>query len=300
MKTIKLVHNPSAGDENYSEEKLVKWIEEAGYQCRYSSTKKDNWKELDDDLDLVVIAGGDGTVRKVVKQMLRRSVLDKELPLALLPLGTANNIANTLGIKGELKDLIGQWKKAKRKPIDVGGLYNIADADFFLESFGYGIFPYLMQVMKKREEEFGSAQLELKGALKKLREIILDYESRECRLEVDGTDHSGKFILAEIMNTKSIGPNLKLAPLNDPGDGELEVVLVSEKQKDKFANYIGHLIQDGQETFQFHTLQGKNIHMSWQGSHVHIDDKVVKLKENQNVLVEIKPGVLCFLIPPAE
>lgn len=300
MKTIKLVHNPSAGDEDISADKLVKWIEDAGYQCRYSSTKKDHWKEFEDDVDLVVVAGGDGTIRKVVKQMLRRSVLEKELPLTLLPLGTANNIAKTLNILDRPKSLISRWEKAKKKSIDVGGLYNIEDADFFLESFGYGIFPYLMQEMKKREEEYESAQMELKGALKKLHEIILDYECRECHLEIDGTDHSGKFILAEIMNTKSIGPNLNLAPLNDPGDGELEVVLVPENQKDKFADYIGHLIQDGNEPYQFYTLQGKKIHLSWQGSHVHIDDKVVKLKENQPVSVEIKTGVLCFLVPPAE
>ena len=41
--------------------------------------------------------------------------------------------------------------------------------------------------------------------LQLLREIISSYEPVHCKLEVDGTDHSGKFILAKIMNTKYIG-----------------------------------------------------------------------------------------------
>ena len=65
MKLSTLIHNPGAGAEKYSKEQLVSRIESLGFECRYSSTKKKGWKEVESDTDFVIIAGGDGTVRKV-------------------------------------------------------------------------------------------------------------------------------------------------------------------------------------------------------------------------------------------
>jgi diacylglycerol kinase family enzyme len=55
------------------------------------------------------------------------------------------------------------------------------------------------------------------GALKKLHEILSSYKPRQCHLEIDGTDHSGKFYMVEVMNIHSIGPNVALAPFADRG-----------------------------------------------------------------------------------
>ena len=79
------------------------------------------------------------------------------------------------------------------KKVDIGVVENVPEIEFFLEGFGFGIFPYLMKEMKKEEKEYPSPEEELKAALKKLHKILLSYEPRQCHLEVDGTDHSGKF-----------------------------------------------------------------------------------------------------------
>lgn len=298
MKYAKLLHNPGAGDEEHSKEELIGLIEDSGFHCRYSSTKKKDWKPIEDDTDLVVIAGGDGTVRKVAEELLDRKVLDHSLPLGLLPLGTANNIAKTLGVTGDPEDIIPAWKQGKLKKFDVGLVSGVPDAAFFLESFGYGIFPYLMQEMKKRgKEEIETPEEKMQAALKLLHEIIQSYEPHYCELEVDGTDHSGKFFLAEIMNTRSIGPNLDLSPMADPGDGELEVVLVPEKHKDKLLNYVLCKMKGLEETNVFHILKGKEIKISWEGTHVHVDDEVVKIDAGAKVKIKVREGLLEFLVP---
>ena len=298
MKLAQLIHNPSAGDEDHDDKALIDKIEEQGYRCRYSSTKKDGWDDIEDDVDLIIIAGGDGTVRKVISEVLKRKSTEKDLPIALLPYGTANNFAKSLELKTKPKSLIKDLNKSVIKPIDIGRIYNLKDTNFFMESFGFGIFPYLMQKMKKSDEEYETPEDEIKGALKTLHKVILDYDARNCKLEIDDTDHSGKFILAEVMNTKSIGPNLVLAPLSDPGDGELEVVLVPEKQKEKFADYINCLINGQEVNYQFYTMQARKVKISWQGTHAHVDDKIVKLDENEEICLEVKPGALQFLVPP--
>src|SRR5687767_6504777 len=116
MKVAKLLHNPKAGEGEYTHKKLARLVNRAGYDCSYSSTKKEGWDKIKaSETDMIVIAGGDGTVRKVAKV-----VLDKKIPLALLPLGTANNIGKTLGITGKLEEVIQSWENAILKPFDVG------------------------------------------------------------------------------------------------------------------------------------------------------------------------------------
>lgn len=296
MKIVKLVHNPTAGDEEHDKEELIELIENAGFECRYSSTKKDGWKTIEDDVDIIAIAGGDGTVRKVVKMVLDRKVLDHPVQLGVLPLGTANNISKTLFPERSAKKLVKCWRKGKIKRLDIGRICNLKEADFFLEGFGYGIFPYLMMEMKKAEEEFNSPEEELQGALQKMHEIVQTYEPHACKLEIDGTDHSGKFLLVEVMNIRSIGPNIVLSPDADPGDGEMEVVLVPEAHKEKFAAYIKHRLDGGEDPYHFHTLKGKNIRITWEGTHVHVDDELLKIEKEKSVEIQVKEAVLDFLI----
>lgn len=299
MKRIHLIHNPGAGDESYGKDDLKNLLEECGYDCSYFSTKKKGWKEFDSDADMLLIAGGDGTIRKVAAELLETKLLDKPNPIALLPMGTANNISKALGIQGETKEIIQSWSAYHTKSFDVGKIFNIPDHLFFLESFGYGVFPYLMQEMKKAEENASKTPEEkLQKALEVLHQIILSYEPRHCQLTVDGTDHSGKFVLAEIMNTPSIGPNISISPLSDPGDGEFEVVLVPEQHKEKFAAYVAGKISKQEETYSFHTLKGKDIKIRWEGTHVHTDDQIVKMNESSPVRIQLKKGLLDFLVLP--
>ncbi|WP_205513614.1 diacylglycerol/lipid kinase family protein [Longitalea arenae] len=294
MKQVILIHNPSAGNEEHSREKLVEQIEKGGLSCRYYSTKEQEWKDIDYHADILAIAGGDGTIRKVIKQVLKQK---HNIPIGILPLGTANNIAKSLEISGATKQIIRSWKSASIKKIDIGWLYNVPEESFFLEGFGFGIFPYLMKEMKKRDIQYKAPEDELKGALKILYEILLSYEPRKCHLEIDGTDHSGKFYMVEVMNIRSIGPNLVLDPYANPGDGELEVILISEAHKDKFAAYLLQKLANGEDEYQFHTLKGKQIKIRFDGKHLHADDKLLKVEKETDILIEIKEKFLELLVP---
>jgi diacylglycerol kinase (ATP) len=111
MKSAKLLHNPNAGEGELSKKELVAMIEDAGFSCSYSSTKDEGWDKLKEGkIDFVILGGGDGTVRKVAEELLNRSMLEKTFPIGLLPLGTANNIARTLGITGSTQAIIEQWR----------------------------------------------------------------------------------------------------------------------------------------------------------------------------------------------
>src|SRR5688572_6478470 len=91
---VTLVHNPSAGDADHSEQQLAELVRAAGHEVIHHSSKASGLEEaLAEPADLVLVAGGDGTVAKVARKLVQKDVL-----MAILPLGRSNNIARALGI----------------------------------------------------------------------------------------------------------------------------------------------------------------------------------------------------------
>jgi len=66
-------------------------------------------------VDLVIVGGGDGTLNAAVQGLVGTG-----LPLGVLPLGTANNLARTLGIPTEVRDACGVIASGHRRRIDLG------------------------------------------------------------------------------------------------------------------------------------------------------------------------------------
>lgn len=298
MKSAQLLHNPGAGEKDFSKGELMKLIKAEGFDVTYSSLKKEDWDDFRDEIDFIIVAGGDGTVRMAAKALVNRKVLDKKFPIALLPHGTANNIAATLNISGQVSDIVQSWHKAKLKKFDIGKVLGFKKEMFFMEGFGFGVFPKLMQVMSKMEDELSDDRDEkIKTARAVLYDVVLSYEACQCKIIADEVDHSGKYILVEIMNATSIGPNLELSNSGDPGDGEFEVILISESHKEKFEAFLLNRINGKEDEFSFSTLKAKKIEVSWDGRDVHADDEILKPAKSTNITIEIQPGTLEFLVP---
>jgi len=299
MKKAKVLHNPVAGEGETSKRQLIKNIESAGFKCSYSSTKQFRWENIETaDFDFLILAGGDGTVRKIAEQLLARKVIEKKPPIGLLPMGTANNIARTLGICGSTKDILESWHSTRIKKFDVGQIDGLEKPTFFLESFGYGLFPRLMQEMKKQKKnDIEEPTEKLQTALEMLHELILEAPTKMCDLKINDKDFSGRFLLVEVMNIRSIGPNLNLAPDADPSDAEFDVVLITENQRKALAEYVRQKIKGREVQFDFPVLKARDLKIFWAGKHVHVDDEYQKLNKAVEVKIELREGLLEFLLP---
>ena len=299
MKQVILLHNPGAGDEDHLKADLIRAIEAEGYGCVYFSIKKEeSWKTQIDQADLAVIAGGDGTVRNVLKELLQRTVLDKKIPLAILPMGTANNLSKTLGIDNLLphEQHIAHWKDSRLQPFDVGVLQSADSQDFFLESAGYGLFPQLIQHMDNKDtSHLENAKDELKLALEVLYQLVQSAQAEQYRINADGEIFEGRCILLEIMNIQSIGPNLILSPFAKTDDGVFDLVLVEEDQRDALADYIQQLIDEKEAAFDWKTIQAKKITVDCTSQYMHIDDELIVPFKNP-ILADVREKVVEFLI----
>lgn len=299
MKRAQVLHNPGAGEGETSKRDLIRRIESAGFKCSYSSTKQFRWENIETGkLDFLILAGGDGTVRKMAEELLSRKAIEKNIPLGLLPMGTANNIARTLGLCTDISQLLDSWHKPEIRNFDVGTLAGLKEQSFFLESFGYGVFPKLMRGMKKNKRtSFDDPAEKLRASLEMLVGLVAKIPAKPCHLEIDGRDYSGEFILVEVMNIRSIGPNLNLAPEADPSDGEFDVVLITEAQRNLLGEYVQRKIAGREVQFDFPVLKARQLKVRWEGKHLHVDDEYRKVDKPVTVEVDLREGLLEFMLP---
>lgn len=299
MKQVLLLHNPGAGDEDHLKSDLVSAIEQEGFGCVYHSVKKeDRWKDQLNQADFVAVAGGDGTVRAVVKELVQRTVLDKKIPLALLPMGTANNLSLTLGIDRDLDTAIHikNWKNGKLQRFDVGVIEKTDTQEFFLEGTGFGVFPELIQRMVSVDKgHIETAQDELKLALEVLHTIILSARAEDYWIKGDEKIYTGKCILLEVMNIKSVGPNIILSPVAETDDGYFDVVCVDEKQRADFAEYIRNLSLGTDTAFEWKTFKAKKLIIECSSPHMHVDDELI-LPPKDPLVLEVRSNLLEFLV----
>jgi diacylglycerol kinase (ATP) len=234
---VRLIHNPAAGEDDHAADALRSLVAEAGHEVSYTSMRQPGWEEaLGDAGDLVVVAGGDGSAGKVFREVATNGIL-----VTLLPVGSANNIARSLGIPDvDVGRLARGWADGEHRHLDVGEATASWGGTLFVESIGGGIFGEVLS----RADGVESAGVEVEGdekielGLEMLREVIEGIPARTWRVEVDGDDLSGELLAVEAMNIGQIGPNLPLALQADPGDGLLDVVLIRDEDRSNLVAYL--------------------------------------------------------------
>lgn len=296
MARVKLLYNPKAGDEDHSPDELISLIESKGHACEYASVKDSGWHKISNEVDFLIVAGGDGTVRKVIDKLLQRKLIDKLFPIAILPLGTANNLAKTLEVDLQTENAVDLWNIVNKRSFDVGKIYGLGRQKFMIEGLGFGVFPSLIKRMQMPGKNVGhSPEQELEIALEEFRHIIQSYKPCYCRIGIDGADHSGEYLMVEILNIRSIGPNLQIAPDGEVNDGEFEIVLAGAAQRDELLNYIENKLADKEIDPGLPIIKGRKIVLEWSGNDGHVDDAIIEIKKNQEIIIEVQQELIEFL-----
>ncbi len=101
----------------------------------------------------IVAAGGDGTVAQFCWQRQMHQV-----PFAAIPIGTANNIAKTLGVLGDARELVETWSTSPRaeRPFDIGAIVAPWGHYRFVEAVGGGP---MAELIRRGEEVAADATL---------------------------------------------------------------------------------------------------------------------------------------------
>jgi diacylglycerol kinase family enzyme len=284
--------NEAAGVGHEADE-LSAQIEEAGHTILGVAKQYDESTPLPNRrVDLVVAAGGDGTVATAAGIAFRTSA-----PLAILPLGTANNIASSLGIKGPASTLVASWETARRVPFDLGRAQAASKEWLVVEGVGGGLVPAgiarAQAELKKRPTMSPSHEIE--AALRIFRDTLLDLAPRPWTLAIDGQRITDEFLLVEVLNIRSIGPNLVFAPDATPSDGYFHVVLVQESHRQEVLTYLEHRATGRATRLALPCHRARHVAI---GSclELHVDDERIDTCELGTMSVSIEPAAIDVLL----
>jgi diacylglycerol kinase family enzyme len=293
---VALFHNPSAGERALDGNQLIRLFAQAGHDVLYVPTQQKGWESVfRNPIDRAVIAGGDGTVSRLAPWLAARNI-----PFCILPLGTANNCAKTLGQTYPVEAVVANLQSTAVRKVDLGAVTMPLGQQVFIESVGIGLLAQLMVEMRNREKKKNSRSRltpaeRLSGAIRHLRSLAKEYPESMCELVLDDEILTGDFLSLEVANMGLIGPNLNLIPNVDPSDGAFEVVWIGMDQRTEFRDYL-KLLQDGVELKPpIHTTSCRQILFRHVEAPIHVDSKVFPTITTPMV-VHNQPGALDLLV----
>lgn len=283
MQTL-LMHNPNAGRGEPSTEWLMGALRRLGYAPTYC-VKKECKEALRESWDLIVIAGGDGTVTKAA-----RHLKDRSIPIAILPTGTANNVARSLGLGTDIEALIRGLPRASAKPLDVGIARGNGIERRFLEAVG---FAAVARAIKGEKPPYGER---IRRGREALCQVISEATPHGFTLSVDEHKIEGSYLSVEVLNLRFSGPRLPIAYMAESGDGLLDVALLAEDQREEMLGWLRGCPEKSPPPLTF--AQGRSVTISWKKAPLRIDDRTIEAtKKTNEIAAKIEDVGLRVLCP---
>jgi diacylglycerol kinase family enzyme len=191
--------------------------------------------------------------------------------------------------------LIRRWNSARRHPLDLGIVSGSWGDDYFLEGVGGGLIPAGITAMKDQPpDEDDSATARVAHAVRGYRDVLSRLNPRHWTLTVDGTPMSGDFLLVEVLNIRSVGPNLVLAPHADPTDGFFSLVTANEQNREQLDEYLQNQIEGRDCQLSLPSQRARQLEIQVPDA-VHIDDRVPEFLSSGTISIRIEPAALEFL-----
>ena len=278
-----LVYNAGAGTAA-SEGTIVRALEAIGWSVR-ERVDKSEFGEIPYDVDVIVVAGGDGTVAKVAKRLA-----GLDLPMAVVPMGTVNNVARSLGVGVDTLSAVSGLARVAKRRLDLGAVRTGERRVRFIEGFGLGVFAHVIRKKATAEHK----------PLHRAHGLIADelerYRSRYYELVSEGRDLSGEYLLVAVMNVRSMGPALYLAPNARCDDGALDLIRVRPSARDVLVAHLRRAASEGDIALPaFDACRTQHVRVRSEGRSAHLDDEPFRMDEALEIGVE--RGAVRLLVP---
>ena len=227
FKKLLFIVNPIAGQRK-AEKQLGGILEifcAAGYlptvfMTKYSGHATEIAQALGADYDLVVCAGGDGTLNETITGLLNAGA---RLPIAYLPCGTTNDLGSTLGLSRDILEAARDAVGNSMRELDIG-LFNYRH---FVYTASFGAFTKTSyatpQAMKNT---LGHLAYVLEGV-----KDVWSIKAVKAKIRTDAGDFEGEYLFGSVTNSTSLAGILTIdKSVVKLDDGLFELMLVEKPQ----------------------------------------------------------------------
>ncbi|HIV75714.1 MAG TPA: diacylglycerol kinase [Candidatus Pseudogracilibacillus intestinigallinarum] len=231
MKRARIIYNPSAGREVFKKElpAVLERFEKAGYETSaHATTGEGDATEaakiaVERKYDMIVVAGGDGTINEVVHGIAEQDYRPK---LGIIPAGTTNDFARALMIPREIHKAVDIILEEHIQALDIGKV----NEHYFINIAGGGDLTELTyDVPIKLKAAIGQLAYYVKGI-----EMLPSLRPASVKIEYDDKVFEGDIMLFLVANTNSVGGFEKLAPDALIDDGYFDLLILKKTNLAEF------------------------------------------------------------------
>lgn len=223
MDKIRLIYNPGSGDRSFRMrlDEVVEEFQKEGFQVvPYKTLGVDDIErgvELSayDSYNGIAIAGGDGTINRVVNAMIKHNI---DLPIGIFPWGTANDLAAYFGIERDIKKCCRYIIEGKKKSIDIG---KINDRYFVNVAAGGLLTDVSQKIDINLKNTLGKLAYYLKGL-----EQLPNFRPIPVKFVMDDSSIKADIFLFMVFNGCSAGGFNMLAKDARIDDGKLDIIAI--------------------------------------------------------------------------
>lgn len=239
-----------------------------------------------DGYDVVVAAGGDGTLSEVANGLLRAAGDGPTVPFGILPIGTANDFSDMVGLPRDLNQAVQVIARGQTRQVDAGRIND----HFFINNCAVAMEPMITLEnirMKRLSGELRYVVALLKGLVK--------LKAWNMQVRWDDGGHDGPAYLLSVCNGPRTG-GFYMAPEAAVDDGLFDFVFAPEVPK---LTVLSILVRLFRKTHIFHpqVVYGRTTHIhitSSPGTPIHADGEIIAEAATQ-IEYEILPGKLTLL-----
>ncbi|WP_373895325.1 diacylglycerol kinase [Virgibacillus sp. CBA3643] len=232
MRKARIIYNPTSGREVFKKElpAVLERLEIAGYETSAHATTREGdatdaaKAAVDRGYDLVVAAGGDGTINEVINGIAEKENRPK---LGIIAGGTTNDFARALNIPRDIHKAVDVILAGQTMFLDIGKV----NGQYFMNIAGGGKLTELTyDVPSKLKTMLGHLAYYVKGI-----EMLPSLKPIRTKIEYDGNVIDEDIMLFLVANTNSVGGFEKLAPDARLNDGYFDLLIL---RKTNLAEFI--------------------------------------------------------------
>ncbi|WP_244950683.1 diacylglycerol/lipid kinase family protein [Pedobacter suwonensis] len=234
------------------------------------------------NFDVIVAAGGDGTINEVATKVLKHQKI-----LGILPLGSGNGLARFLNISKNLRYALSIINDFKIDKIDTAEF----NKKCFFNLAGMGFDAHLSAVFSKDKKRG------LSGYVKLGFKEVFNYKPQLYQLDIDGKTYSRKAFAISIANSSQYGNDVYIAPNASVKDGLLDVCIIKPFPIIKLP-LLGYVMLNGkaETSDMIEIIKGKNIKIIREMSGaVHVDGEPLQMGAEIEAMVN--PLSLKVIVP---